>query len=177
MWEREEAGKSCFVVIIHTLTHDKFCELFEVSFRFEVIAATFPQILVFVTYVVYSDSVDNGCERFWTEQAQAKDHLLSSNQVFVSPTRHFANSFSTVSVHTDPYGVANSGKSDVCATQCTVNTVAGPCSILFVSAPITLWFSEQWKECICATQCTVNTVAGPCSILFVSGPIRTDYSA
>lgn len=98
-------------MFIRTLTQDKLCELFDVSFRFEVITATFSQILVFGTCVVHSDSVDNGCERLWTEQAQTKDHLLSSNQVFVSPTRHFANCFSTVSVHTDPCGVANSGSS------------------------------------------------------------------
>ena len=37
-------------VVIHNLTHDKFCELFDVSFRFEVITATFLQISVCGTY-------------------------------------------------------------------------------------------------------------------------------
>ena len=50
MWLREEASKSCLVVIIHNLTHDEFCELSDVSFRFEVITATFLQSLVFGTY-------------------------------------------------------------------------------------------------------------------------------
>ena len=49
MWLREEASKSCLVVIIHNLTHDEFCELSDVSFRFEVITATFLQSLIFGT--------------------------------------------------------------------------------------------------------------------------------
>lgn len=117
MWEREEAGKSCLVVIIHNLTHDKFCEVFDVSFRFGVITATFLQILVFGTYT--ATALTMAASVFGQNSHKQKTTSSHSTKCLCLPLG-ISQTVSAVSVHTGPCGAANKWK-----VYCMCYTVHG----------------------------------------------------